>query len=135
MPLPVLLAVHEDRDVLASLEAQLAPRYARDYRVDCLADAEAALELLAELADEATEVALVLAGDALWDHAGGAGLDQVRTRHPHAKRALLIEPEALTDRPTAVAIRDSVALGRVDYYVIVPAPGLDEGFHQAVTSF
>ena len=39
---PVLLVVEEDPDVLAGLETQLVKRYARDYRVECLGDAERA---------------------------------------------------------------------------------------------
>jgi hypothetical protein len=38
MPLPALVAVDEDRQVLDALEAQLVGRYANDYRIDCLRD-------------------------------------------------------------------------------------------------
>ena len=40
MPLPVLLAVDEDPDHLREVDAQLAQRYSRDYRVESLGDAE-----------------------------------------------------------------------------------------------
>lgn len=135
MSLPVLLAVSEDREVLKSLKAQLCPRYARDYRVECVGDTDEALDLLTDLADAGEELALVLAGNAVWEARGGEGLARVRKLHPHAKRALLVQPDAWVDQPTAQAIRDSIALGRIDYYVIRPAPGPDEAFHQAITSF
>lgn len=135
MPLPVLLAVDDDRDVVDSLTTQLCSRYARDYHVERLADRDEALLLLTELAGAGEEVALVLAGDGLWNAGGGEGLERVRRLHPHAKRALLVQPDAWADPPTAEAIRDSIALGRIDHYVIRPAAGLDEGFHLAITSF
>jgi hypothetical protein len=50
MPLPVLLAVDEDRDALEDVETHLVRRYGRDYRVECLGDPEEALRLLTELA-------------------------------------------------------------------------------------
>ena len=49
MALPVLLAVDEDQQALKDVEAQLAPRYAHEYRVECLGDPEQALRLLTDL--------------------------------------------------------------------------------------
>ncbi|HZO35634.1 MAG TPA: FAD-dependent oxidoreductase [Solirubrobacteraceae bacterium] len=135
MSLPVLFAVYEDEDVLDRLRTQLGTRYGHDYRVQCLADPDEALRLLAEIAAAGEEAALVLAGNVLWDADGGEGLERVRALHPHAKRALLVPPDVWTNHASAEAIRDSIALGRIDYYVVNPAPGLDEGFHVAITSF
>jgi thioredoxin reductase (NADPH) len=135
MPLPVLLAVDEDRDALEDVESHLVRRYGRDYRVECLADPEEALRLLTELAHAGAEVALVLAAKSLWDTTGGELLERVRQLHPHAKRALLVPYGAWADPPTAEAIRDSMALGRIDYYVLRPAASADEVFHQAISSF
>ena len=42
---------------------------------------------------------------------------------------------AWADPPTAEAILDSMALGRIDYYVPRPAASPDEVFHQAISSF
>ena len=56
----LLLAVDESLDALADLEAQLARRYAHDYRVECLSDPAQALLLLTELAHNGEDVALVL---------------------------------------------------------------------------
>jgi thioredoxin reductase (NADPH) len=135
MPIPVLLAVDEDPDVLELVGTQLVQRYARDYRVECLGDPGEALRTLMELADAGEEVALVLAGKSLSDTTGGGLLEQVRELHPHAKRALLVRPEAWADKPSAEAIRGSIALGRIDYYVVRPAGSPDEVFHEAVSSF
>ena len=135
MSLPVLLATHEDPDVLDTVRAQLGPRYGHEYRVECLSAVEDALGLLAELAEAGDQVALVLAASGLWSAGGGERLQQVRKLHPHAKRALLVSPAAWANQPVAVAIRDAIALGRIDYYVTNPAAGPDEVFHQAITSF
>ena len=135
MTRPVVLAVHEDPQALEDVETQLVKRYARDYRVECLNDPQDALQLLTELGRAGEEVALVLAGKYLSDTAGGELLERVRQLHPHAKRGLLVPPEAWADQPTAEVILDSMALGRIDYYVPRPAASLDEVFHQAVSSF
>lgn len=134
MSLPVLLAVSPDPQVLAALRGQLR-RYAHEYDVRCRAEPEEALELLTALHGEGGQVALVLADDVFWASKGGDALEQIRRLHPHAKRALLAAPDVWTDRAAAAAIRDAIALGRIDHYVIRPVEGLDEAFHQAVTSF
>jgi thioredoxin reductase (NADPH) len=133
MSLPVLLAVDEDQEALEVLETQLVQRYARDYRVETLPDSEQALGRLAELAQADEEMALVLSG--VSDATGGELLEQARQVYPHAKRALLVPGGAWTDPPSAEAILDSMALGRIDYYVPRPAASPDEVFHQAISSF
>jgi thioredoxin reductase (NADPH) len=62
-------------------------------------------------------------------------LELARQLHPHAKRAMLVPPDAWMDPSTAEAIRRSMALGRIDYYVLRPARSRDEVFHEAVSSF
>jgi thioredoxin reductase (NADPH) len=134
MALPVLVAVDEDPDVLGQVETQLVQRYGRDYRVECVPDLDEALRTLTELRAASAEVALVLAGHS---SAGTTGelLDHVRQLHPHAKRALLVAANAWADEPTAKAIRESMALGRIDHYVLRPAASPDEVFHEAVSDF
>ncbi len=134
MSAPLLIAVEEDRDVLADVEAQLAQRYSRDYEVEGMGDADAALRTLTELADAGADVALVLIGRSLAGAQGGL-LDQVRRLHPHAKRALLVPFTAWTDPGTADAIREAMALGRIDHYVLAPGGSPDEVFHESVSSF
>jgi len=129
---PLLIAVEEDRDVRSDVEAQLVQRYGRDYRVQSAGDPDEALRTLTDLADAGTEVALVLIGKSL---AGGDLLDQVRRLHPHAKRALLVPFAAWADPGSAEAIREAMALGRIDHYVFAPGHSPDEVFHEAVSSF
>jgi thioredoxin reductase (NADPH) len=132
---PVLLAVHEDQDVLEAVEAQLVQRYAHDYRVEGSNDPEQAVRTLAELGRAREEVALVLAGPSLWDMRGDEVLEHVRRFHPHAKRALVVPGGSWADPTSAEAILDSMALGRIDYYVPMPAAWPDEVFHQAISGF
>ena len=91
--------------------------------------------LLTELAHDGEEVALVLARNPPSRTTGIELLDHVRQLHPHAKRALLVPPDTWADQTTAEAIRGSLALGRIDYYVPSPAGSPDEVFHEAVSSF
>ena len=135
MPLPVILAIDEDPDALDELETQLVQRYAHDYRVESLGAPEQALRRLTELARAGEEVALVLAGKSVSDATGGELLERARQLHPQAQRGLVVPGGSWTDPPIAEAILDSMALGRIDYYIPKPAASPDEVFHQAVSSF
>src|SRR5262245_58381659 len=135
MALPVLLAVDEDPDALAEVGAQLVQRYGRDYRVESFRDPSDALRKLDELEQAGTDVALVLASQTRSGTTCDELFDHVHHLHPHAKRALLVTANAWTDETTAKAIRASMALGRIDYYVLRPAASPDEVFHEAVSDF
>ncbi len=135
MPRPAIVAVEQDPEVLAALESQLIRRYDRDYRVVCLLDPAEARRRFAEMQETGVEVALVLIGQSLPSGTPEELLDLVRGLHPHAKRALLVDPYAWIDPSTAGAIQTYIALGRVDYYIARPAPSQDEVFHEAVADF
>jgi thioredoxin reductase (NADPH) len=135
MALPVLVVVDEDSDVLEEVETRLVQRYGRDYRVESLRDPDEAVRTLTELRAAGADVALVLAGQSLPGTTGVELFDHVRQLHPHAKRALLVAESAWTDEATAAAIRASMALGRIDHYVLRPAAPPDEVFHEAVSDF
>jgi thioredoxin reductase (NADPH) len=135
MPAPALLAVDADSAGLGHVERELRGRYAGSYRVICTGSPDEALEILTRLSDAGEEVALVLAGQWLSETTGGELLERARHLHPHAKRGLLVAWGEWGHRPTAEAIFDSMALGRIDYYVLRPAVSPDELFHQAITSF
>ncbi len=132
---PVLLAVDADPSALGDVERELRDRYGSSYCVRGTLSSDEALEILARLSNGRQEVALVLAAQRLSGTTGGELLARVRELHPHAKRGLLVPPGAWADQPTAGAILDSMALGRIDYYVARPAASPDEVFHQAVSSF
>ena len=135
MAAPLILAIDADPAALAEVEHELRGRYASDYSVVCTSSPDEALAMLARLSDAGGDVALVLAAQWLSGTTGSELLVRVRQLHPHAKRALLVPWRAWGDRPTAEAILDSMALGRIDYYVLRPAASPDELFHQSITSF
>jgi thioredoxin reductase (NADPH) len=135
MSLPVLLVIDGDLTALGEVEAQLAGRYGRDYRVQRAGDREQALRELAALADAGAELALVLTARSLAGVTGGGLLERARELHPHAKCGLMVAWDALADPPTAEAIVDAIALGRIDYYVPMPAAWPDEVFHHTISTF
>jgi thioredoxin reductase (NADPH) len=134
MAAPVLLAVDADPAALGDLERELRVRYEGDYRLICTGSAEEALATLTQLSEAEEQVALVLAAQWLSGSTGSELLERVRQIHPHAKRGLLVPGGSWADQPTAEAIRDAMALGRIDYYVPRPAASPDEVFHQAVST-
>ena len=135
MPAPVLLAVEDDPAALGDAERELRDRYGRSYRVICTCSPDEALATLTRLSDAGDEVALVLAAQWLAGTTGSELLGDVRRLHPHAKRGLLVPWGGWAHRPTAEAIFDAMAMGRIDYYVLRPAASPDEVFHQAISSF
>jgi thioredoxin reductase (NADPH) len=135
MPLPLLLVTDDDPASLQEVVTQLAQRYAHDYRVEGVADPEAARRTLVELAHGDGELALMLTTTAFTGAAGGGVLEWTRHLHPHAKCGLMVEWHALADAPMATAIVDAIALGRIDYYVPMPAGWPDEVFHDTIEGF
>ncbi len=135
MTFGAVVAVSEDPVVLAAVRAQLVERYAHDYRIECLEDPDEASALLETLAGDGVELALLLAAQSTVEVAGNALLDAAHRLHPRGKRAMLVSTSAWTDPRTAEAIRASMALGRVDHFLLEPGPPPDEVFHEAVQSF
>jgi thioredoxin reductase (NADPH) len=135
MTFAAVVAVSEDPVVLDAVRAQLVERYARDYRIECLEDPDDALALLERLAHDRVEVALLLATQSTVEAASYALLDAAHRLHPQTKRAMLVSTNAWTDPRTAEAIRASMALGRVDHFLLEPGAPPDEVFHESVQSF
>lgn len=131
----VILAVDDDPIALATTDRELSERYSQHYEVLCTGSAAEAHAILTRLADAGQEVALALSSQWLTGTTGSALLEHVHRLHPHAKRGLLIPWGGWADQPTAEAIFDAMALGRIDYYILRPAAAPDEVFHQAITSF
>ena len=135
MGLPLILAVDGDRAVLGRLEHELQRRYGGDFRIRGERTAAAALAELTDARDHGERVAVVLAADSLPDLPGSSLLATVRTMHPDARRALLINWGAWADRDTATAILQAMALGDINYYVLKPWTPGDELFHRVVAEF
>jgi thioredoxin reductase (NADPH) len=129
-----MLVVEDDGSARARIRGELE-RYGGDYRVTCEGSALAALEELERLHAAAEPVALVLADQWMPDLTGEEFLARTKLLHPDAKRALLVEFGAWGERETADAMLRSMALGRMDYYVLKPWRRPDEFFHRTVTEF
>lgn len=131
---PVILAVDPDRDAISRITAHLA-RYSDDYRIQCGSSTEDALAKLEGMRETGDRVAVVLAGRGEGGLPAEELLERVNRLHPHAKRGLLIDFGAWGDEETANAIRRSMALGHIDYYVLKPWNEPDELFHRTVVEF
>jgi thioredoxin reductase (NADPH) len=135
MSAPLLVAVDDDPDLLGDVERELRNRYEPDYRVCCLSSTEDALATLEALAAAGEQVALVLAGEVLSGAPGTRVLAEVRRTFPQALRVLLIGWGHLGDTRTGKAIFEAIARGRMDHYLVRPAPPPDEQFHLAISGF
>jgi thioredoxin reductase (NADPH) len=135
MTVPVIIAVDDDATQLAAVERELRSRYEPDYRACCLSTPAEALTMLAELTASGDDVALVMAAEELAGAPGTEFLGEVARFFPHAQRALLIGWGHLGQPETGDAIFEAIARGRIDHYVVRPAPPPDEQFHQAMSTF
>ncbi|TKJ28348.1 FAD-dependent oxidoreductase [Blastococcus sp. CCUG 61487] len=135
MTAPLILAVDDDPALLAPVERELRTRYDPDYAICCLSAPADALDLLEQRAQDGDDIALVLAGEELAGAPGWEFLGQVAQFFPHAQRGLLIGWEHLGVPDVGDQIFEAIAQGRIDHYVVRPAPPPDEQFHQALSSF
>lgn len=129
---PLLLAVEADPRRLGRTETELARSFAGTYRVRGEATVADALRLLEGAADRAERVALVLVDDGLSEHSRRAVLDLARTRHPEARRGLLVDWGAWSDPEVARTILRGTAVGDLDSYVLRPWTEGDELFHRTI---
>ena len=133
MSMPVVLAIDNTPEGLASLERELQDRYARHYQLVYLRRADEAREELERLAAAGEEVALVLAAQWLEGTTGSKLLDEVRHLHPHARRGLLIDFAEWGEKAMGDAIFEGIADGRFDHYVMRPSLSPDESFHLSIS--
>ena len=132
---PVILAVDDDLTSIGHISGELQRRYDRDYRVVFLTSSVDALQQLERMAASGERVALVLADQWMPDISGADLLSRVKDLHPQAKRALLIAWGDWADERTAAAVRDAVARGCCEFYVLKPWKSPDELFHRSVTEY
>jgi thioredoxin reductase (NADPH) len=135
MSRPVILAVDSDLSSLGHVSAELERRYDRDYQVRYCGSPMEALQQLEAMGSAGDRVALVLAAQWMPELTGVDLLGRVGELHPQAKRALMIDWGEWGDEPTAEAIRDGMARGRIDYYALKPWKSPDEYFHRTLSEF
>lgn len=107
MTKPVILAVDDDREVLAAIASDLKQRYRRDYRVLSADSAREALASIQELLRRGVPIALFLVDQRMPDTSGTELLIEARKLFPDAKRVLLT---AYADSEAAIAAINQVGL-------------------------
>jgi hypothetical protein len=124
---PVIHVVDPDGDV-SNTVGQLMIRYSHDYTIVVDTDVVSASQRMGALEASASDVALILADRA----ANGAMLlDEARTVHPHARRALLLNWNE--SRSNREEIAEAFAQRRAEGFVTKPSGTPDERFHRSIT--
>ncbi len=132
---PLLLAVDADPAQLDRIEAELQRSFGGDFRVRGELSVAAAGDLLSAADDRGDLVAVVLLADSFPDEERGELFELARRLHPDARRALLVDWGAWSDRESAQTILHAMAVGHINYYVLKPWIQRDELFHRTVAEF
>ena len=111
---PTILAVDDDRQVLAAVRRDLQARYGRDYRVVTADGGPAGLEVVTELHRRGEVIALFLVDQRMPELAGTELLLEAREHFPDARRVLLT---AYADTDAAIQSINEVGL---DHYLMKP---------------
>ena len=114
---PVVLVVHEDESRRTALGALLDRRFGADYEVLTEPSSAAGLAVLSALADDARDVALVIAGQQVQDADGPGFLAAAHAVHPSPRRVLLVPRGAWRSGHPAVR---AMLLGQIDGYLFDP---------------
>jgi thioredoxin reductase (NADPH) len=114
MDKPTLLVVDDDIDVLQAVTRDLRGRYGREHRVVRASSGAEALELLGELSERGTAVALVLSDQRMPGMDGVTLLSRAKETCPGAKRVLLT---AYADTDAAIA---AINNSQVHFYLTKP---------------
>jgi thioredoxin reductase (NADPH) len=132
---PLLLAVDADARQLDRIEGELQHAFGSDFRVRGELTVSEAMACLRGVHSRGDPVAVVLVDGSFPDRERAEIFTLVRTLHPDARRALLVNWGAWADRHSARAILHSVAVGHINYYVLKPWIERDELFHRTVAEF
>jgi thioredoxin reductase (NADPH) len=130
MTQPVLVAVADDGEVLAALQAALARRYAADYQVLAERSPTAALQTLERLRQDDVAVAVIIADQWMPQMTGLELLARARQLHPTARRLLLC---GIWDSSVNQPMSQAMTLGRLDGWVVKPWEPAEEYLYLPVT--
>ncbi len=114
MTKPVILAVDDDREVLAAIERDLRAHYRSQYRVVSASSPPEALDAVRQLKRRAVPVALFLVDQRMPDMTGTQLLVEARKLYPDAVRVLLT---AYADTAAAISAINEVGL---HHYLMKP---------------
>jgi thioredoxin reductase (NADPH) len=127
--------VDADPVQLDRTEAELQRAFGSDFRVRGELGCEDAVTTLRRAHERGDLVAVVLVDDSFTGEARADLFSLVRSLHPDARRALLVDWGAWADRDSASAILHAMAVGHINYYVLKPWIARDELFHRTVAEF
>ncbi|WP_353808963.1 FAD-dependent oxidoreductase [Agromyces sp. SYSU T00194] len=117
-----------------AVSAELARRYAADYRIEQVA-AEDAAARIAELRAAGDDLVLVLADDPHSAEDGATIFTAAKEAFPDVRRGLLIPWGGWADAETATRVQRLLAHVQIDTYVVVPRHSPDERFHRTIAEF
>ena len=113
-PLPVILTIDDEPEVLRAVQRDLRSRYSSDYRIIGAGGGQEAIDTLKELATREGTVALILADQRMPQVSGVDVLEASLELFPVAKKALLT---AYADTEAAISAINEV---RLDHYIMKP---------------
>ena len=111
---PVILAVDDDPEVLASVQRDLREKYAADYRIVGVSSGRQALETLNELMATGDQAALLVVDQRMPEMTGVEFLEAARRLAPLTRRVLLT---AYADTEAAI---DAINRAGVSFYILKP---------------
>jgi thioredoxin reductase (NADPH) len=117
---PVILAVDDDPEVLASVQRDLREKYASDYRIVGVNSGKQALETLNELTAVGDQAALLVVDQRMPEMTGVEFLEAARRLAPLTRRVLLT---AYADTEAAI---DAINRAGVSFYILKPWDPPDE---------
>ena len=132
MAASIILLVADNGQVLDALAADLARRYAADYRLLAERSPVAAVATLERLAAEADPVALVVAARRMTELDGLELLARAHELHPSAKRVLL---EHRGEWTSGEPVSRAMTLGQVDYVLFRPWLPREQFLYLPVSEF
>ncbi|HKY47999.1 MAG TPA: response regulator, partial [Acidimicrobiia bacterium] len=111
---PVILAVDDDPEVLASVQRDLREKYAADYRIVGVSSGRQALETLNELTATGDQAALLVVDQRMPEMTGVEFLEAARRLAPLTRRVLLT---AYADTEAAI---EAINRAGVSFYILKP---------------
>lgn len=132
---PLLLAAVSDAAQLDRVESELHQAFGGHFRISGEQTGADAVRQLERAHRQGQRVAVALVDYSLEEGERTELLTRVRTMHPDARRALLVDWGSWSDRDTASTILQAMAVGDVNYYVLKPWTDRDELFHRTVAEF
>ena len=132
---PLLLAVVSDTRQLDRVEDELQQAFSSEFRVRGEQTAADAVRVLERAHEQGQRVAVGLVDYSLPDDERTELLGRLRSLHPDARRAMLVDWGSWSDRGVASTILSAMAVGDVSYYVLKPWIERDELFHRTVAEF